>query len=170
MSQVAASLFPGTVRGCRRISSRHCKITSLTRSELRVFPRIVRLLVVFEQERNKLALSALWVSASASGLLVRARRGALARPLSLAQCSPLWLALLPVLALGRRPRKSSHLIAVIGLRSHRLPQRRGLICRQRLKRATIAPLAVRICRRRFRRGWPYVTGHSAQGAYVHDRP
>jgi hypothetical protein len=50
--------------------------------------------------------------------------------LGLAQCSPLWLALLRVLALGRRPRKSSHLIAVIGLRLHRLPQRRGLICRQ----------------------------------------
>jgi hypothetical protein len=54
MSQVAASLFLGTVRGCRRISSRHCKITFLTRSELWVFPRIVRVLVVFEQERNKM--------------------------------------------------------------------------------------------------------------------
>jgi hypothetical protein len=54
MSQVAASLFLGTVRGCRRISSRHCKITFLTRSELRVFPRFVGLLVVFEQERNKM--------------------------------------------------------------------------------------------------------------------
>jgi hypothetical protein len=65
MSQVAASLFLGTVRGCRRISSRHCKITFLTRSELWVFPRIVRVLVVFEQERNKMFRAILCAAALA---------------------------------------------------------------------------------------------------------
>jgi hypothetical protein len=49
--QVAASLFLGTVRGCRRVSSRHCNITFLTRSELR--------------ERNKMSRAILCAAALA---------------------------------------------------------------------------------------------------------